>query len=171
MRGVAPVKSAGANNAVRELGEQILDSWQASVTQGQRQVTIRLQPPELGTVLVRFREQGEQLDGILEVARTETRRRIEQALPEVVRSLQDAGIAVRRLDVTSGELSMQESGRDLLQQDVWSGQYGSSRNQDHFPASQTMRPQPGGPYAVDSQETPSADRPQTTTHGRIDVLL
>ncbi len=52
-RGVAQVRSDGTNNPVRELGEQILDSLQASVTQGQRQVTIRLQPPELGTVLVR----------------------------------------------------------------------------------------------------------------------
>ncbi len=170
-RGVAQGMGDGMNNPVRELGEQILDSLQASVTQGQRQVTIRLQPSELGMVLVRFREQGEQLDGVLEVAKTETRRRIEQALPEVVRSLQDAGIAIRRLDVTSGESSAQEFGRDLSQQDVWSGQYGSSHNQDHFPASQAMRPQLAGPYAADSQETPSADCPQTTAHGRIDVLL
>ncbi len=170
-RGAAEVKSGGTDSPVRDLGAQILDSLQASVVQGQKQVTVRLQPPELGTVLVRFREQGGELDGTLEVTETETRRRIEQALPEVVRNLQDAGIAIRRLDVTSGEPSGQELGRGWSQLGPGPGQYGSGHNRDHFFASQTMRRPPTGSYPTDSPEAPAPDRQMVAARGRIDVLL
>ncbi len=169
--GAVAVKSDVTDNPLRNLREQILDSVQGSTAQGQRQVTIRLQPPELGTVLVRFREEDEHLDGVLEVAKAETRRQIEQALPEVVRSLQDAGIAIRRLDVTSGEPSGQELGRGLSQQDAGAGQYGSGHNRDHLPASQGVWPQPSGGQSANSRDTPSADHHGMAGHGGIDVLL
>ena len=171
VRGVAQVESEGIDHPIRDLGEQILDSLQASVAQGQRQVTIRLQPPELGMVLVRLREQGEQLDGTLEVTETQTRRQIEQALPEVIRSLHDAGVVIRRLDVISAEPSAQDPGRGLSQYDPGSGQYGSGYHRDHFPTSQTMCPPPAGDYPVDSSKTPTADRRMMATRGQIDVLL
>jgi flagellar hook-length control protein FliK len=170
-RGVAEAGSDASQSPVRNLGEQILDSLQASATQGQKELMIRLQPPELGTVVVRFREQGEHLDGILEVARPETRHQIEQALPEVVRSLQDAGVTIRRLDVINGEPPGQELGSGSSHPDAWSGQYGSDRDRDHFPTSPLTRTQPAGDYSTRPQETPIADRLTIAAHGRIDVLL
>jgi len=170
-RGLAESKGDTGDHLLRDLGEQILDSLQASVTQGQRQVTVRLQPPELGTVLVRFREQSEHLDGTLEVAKVETRRQIEQALPEVIRSLHEAGISIRRLDVMSAEPSGQELGRGFLQQDAWSGQHGSGYPRDHFSTSPTVRPVPAGDYSVSSPEAPSADRLSAAASSGINVLL
>ena len=156
---------------VRNVGEQILDSVRASVANGDKQVSIRLQPPELGTVTVRLREQGEHLEGTLEVGRSDTRRQIEQALPEVVRSLQDAGVPIRRFDVTSSDPPGQDLGRGLPQQDAWSGQQGSGQNRDHAPAPQTSWSRGASEYPAESHETSSSDYEIGTSRGRIDVLL
>jgi flagellar hook-length control protein FliK len=78
-------------NPVGTVGEQILDSVQASMAQGDRQIAVRLQPPELGTVTVRLREQGDHLEGTVEVGQSDTRREIERALPEVIRGLRMRG--------------------------------------------------------------------------------
>ena len=156
---------------VRNVGEQILDSVRASVANGDKQVSIRLQPPELGMITVRLREQGEHIEGTLEVGRSDTRRQIEQALPEMVRSLQDAGVPIRRFDVTSSDPSGQDLGRGLPQQDAWSGQHSSGQNRDHAPASQASWSRGASEYPVDSDETSSSDRQIDPSRGRIDVLL
>jgi flagellar hook-length control protein FliK len=166
------VADAGTTqDPVRNVGEQILDSVRASVTHGDKQVSIRLEPPELGTVTVRLREQGEHLEGTLEVGRSDTRRQIEQALPDVVRGLQDAGVPIRRFDVTSSDSPGQDPGRGLPQQDAWSGQHGSGQNHDHAPASQASWSRGADEYPADSHETSSSDRQINPPRGRIDVLL
>ena len=87
-------------NPAQDVSEQILGSMQASLARGDRQLLVRLDPPELGNVVVRFQERGDQVSGVLEVSRDETRLEVEQALPEELRSLQDAGLQVRRPEVT-----------------------------------------------------------------------
>jgi len=156
---------------IQSMGEQILDSLQTFGMQGDRQVVIRLQPPELGIVVARFQEQGGHLDGTLEIEKSDTRRQIEQALPDVVRSLQDAGIPVRRFDVTGGDSSGQDLGRGLPQQDTWSEQQGSGQNRDHFPAAQTHRSHEARDSRADLQETLGATHRINTSPARIDVLL
>ena len=111
--------AAAVRAPVQSVGEQILDSVQASATRGDRQILIRLNPPELGSVLVRFQERGEVLSGTLEVSSRETLREIERALPQVVRSLQEAGVQVRRLDVVPSEQPERDPSREHLSQDAW----------------------------------------------------
>ena len=96
---------AAAKDSAQSVGEQIRDSMQAGLARGERQLTIRLRPPELGSVLVRFREENNQIHGVLEVARADTRQEVEQALPQVLRSLQDFGIQIRRFEVTLADQS------------------------------------------------------------------
>jgi flagellar hook-length control protein FliK len=98
-----------------------------SLARGEQQIVIRLRPPELGSVIVRFDEQNDQIRGILEVARGEIRHEIERALPEVLRSLQDLGIQVRKLDVTVSDLPQRDAGGQQLHQDAWSQQQGFDR--------------------------------------------
>ena len=162
----------GASEGVSQsVGEQILDSLKASMVQGDGRVLIRLQPPELGMVLVRLREQGEHLEGTLQVDRAETRRQIEQALPEVVRSLQDAGIGIRRLDVTDGDSTGPDLGEGQPQQHGSSGYRDAGQDRDHLWAAFT----PWSPAAADSSADPRPAREvQGTTdvpRGRIDMLL
>jgi flagellar hook-length control protein FliK len=78
-------------------------------------------------VLVRFGEQNGQIQGVLEVTRGQTRHEVEQALPEVLRNLQDLGIHVRRLDVTVCDQSGEDPGGQQLQQDAWPQREGSDR--------------------------------------------
>jgi flagellar hook-length control protein FliK len=106
-----------AKGLTQSISEQIRDSMHASLARGDRQFVIRLHPPELGSVLVRLGEQNEQIHGVLEVSRAETRHEIEQALPEVLRSLQDLGLQVRRVEVTVSDDAGKDMGGQQLQQD------------------------------------------------------
>ncbi len=162
---------ASAKSPVSSVAEQILDSVQASLPQVDTQIVVRLQPPELGTIVVRFREQGSHLEGVLEAGQSETRREIERALPDVIRGLQDAGIPVRRFDVTTTDVPGQGLDRGLSEQDAWSGQHGSGQNRDHLPESPAPWSQTATDYAVDSPQGPSTARQLDTSPGGIDMLL
>jgi len=168
---VEPLDTVTTENPVRKVGEQILDAVRAAATHGDRQVQIRLEPPELGTVIVRLREEGEHLDGTLEVGRSETRRDIERALPEVVRSLQDAGIQVRRFDVTSADTPDQGFGRGQPQQETGSGQHGSGQAREHFAASQTRESSHGGEPPKNPARDARGEHLVEAPPGRIDMLL
>jgi flagellar hook-length control protein FliK len=88
-----------------DVGKQILESIQNSLPQqdGDRHVAIRLNPPELGKVFIKFQEENNELIGLMEVSKREIRFEIEQALPEIIRNLSEYGIQIRRLDVTLTE--------------------------------------------------------------------
>jgi len=101
------------------VGKQILESIHSSMAQrgGDKQITVNLNPPELGQVSIKFQEQGAQLTGLLEVSKTQTRSEIEQALPQIIRNLSDSGISIKRLEVvlTTGEQTEREAtGEDSL---------------------------------------------------------
>ncbi|MCL5279179.1 MAG: flagellar hook-length control protein FliK [Planctomycetes bacterium] len=141
------------------------------MAQGDRQVLIRLQPPELGMVLVRFREQGQSLDGTLRVERTDTRREIERVLPEVVRSLQDAGIGLRRLDVTGNEAPEQDLGRGQPRQDGSAAQDDAGQDRDSPWTSSTPRPWASADALADSRRVQDVQNSITMPQGRINMLL
>ncbi len=98
------------------VGQQIQESVRTSFSQeGQnQQITVQLNPPELGKVLIKFQEQDNQITGLLEVSKAQTRIEIEQALPQIIRDLQDSGIQIKRLDVvlSQGEQPNQGALRD-----------------------------------------------------------
>ncbi len=99
--------------------EQILESIQSSSTQqaGTQQITIRLHPPELGKVFIKFEEQENQLTGLVEVSKAQTRYEVEQALPQIVQNLADCGIQIKRLEVMLTDQNQQNSYGDELLQD------------------------------------------------------
>lgn len=116
---------------VQNVGDQILESVHASLTRGDKQIEVRLDPPELGSVTVRFQEQDGQITGVLEVSKDQTRQEIEQALPQVLRGMQESGILIRRLDVViadqpEGDLDLD---RETPFQDAWA-QQGESDQQN-----------------------------------------
>jgi flagellar hook-length control protein FliK len=94
------------------VGQQIQESVRSSFSQeGQnQQITIQLNPPELGKVLIKFQEQDNQITGLLEVSKTQTRIEIEQAIPQIIRGLQDSGIQIKRLDVTLSQREQPDQG-------------------------------------------------------------
>jgi flagellar hook-length control protein FliK len=118
------------NNTSVEIGKQVLESIHNSYTQEGRnqQITVQLNPPELGKVLIKFQEQDSQITGLLEVSKTQTRVEIEQLIPQIVRSLQESGIQIKRFDVTltQGEQSGQGSLKEQTLQNGFAQQQGSA---------------------------------------------
>ncbi|MEK7993231.1 MAG: flagellar hook-length control protein FliK [Planctomycetota bacterium] len=115
-----------------DIGKQILGSIQGSPSQqgAERQITVRLNPPELGHVFIKLQEHEAGLTGILEVSRSQTRFEIERALPEIIRNLADCGIQVRRFDVV-----LSEQGRS--EQEAFGGQSMPNNGRyEHNPADQ-----------------------------------
>ena len=164
-------KDAGDKGPAPSIGEQIRDSMHTSLARGERQLVIRLHPPELGSVLVRFQEQNEQIHGMLEVSHSEARHEVEQALPQVLRNLQDLGIQVRKLEVTVADPLENDPGRQQLQQEAWSQQQGYDRYANRAQQSPGSGGSPG-----DAEPEGSIDRPGSVTAavgvppGRIDML-
>ncbi len=98
-----------SNNVAERAGEQIQSAISASVDKGQNEVTVQLNPPELGRVSIKLQQEEGQVTGLLEFSKTQTRLEVEQLLPQLVRSLQGAGIAVRRLDVVQTQVDNSNS--------------------------------------------------------------
>ncbi len=112
-----------SSNVSADIGKQILESIHSSISQqgAERQITVRLNPPELGKVSITFRQQDGELTGLMEVSKAQTRFEIEQTLPQIIRNLADSGIQIKRLEVmlsneeqsgqgTLGNQSMQSGG-------------------------------------------------------------
>ena len=107
--GTATAPNTSAQDTTASLREQICMSVQNSVQQGQHQITINLNPPELGRVSIKFTEQNGQLTGSLEASNSQTRADIQQAMPEMLRSLEQSGINIKRIDVSLSDISGQSS--------------------------------------------------------------
>jgi len=119
--------NASSANVSASVSEQIQESLRASLARPDQHITIRLNPPELGTVLIKFQEQDRQITGVLEVNKSQTRAEIQQALPEIVRNLQELGVNIRRLEVilTNGQERQALNGESAWpHQDNWPGWQG-----------------------------------------------
>ena len=129
------------------IGDQIHESIRTSFSggSGEQQITVRLNPPELGRVFVRLQEEQDQITGMLEVSKAETRYQIEQALPQIVRNLQDSGIAVKRLEVSLTDQSEQNAFRDQSLHEGWSEQnhfHGGNDSSDAVPVGEGLTNSP-----------------------------
>jgi len=128
------------------ISKQIQESIHSSLRQGKQQITIRLNPPELGKVSIQFREQDGQIIGLLEVSRAQTRVEIQQALPQIIQNLAESGVQVKRLEVL---LTNQQEQQGFKNQpsatgaDGWSGQGQAGANSD---------PQGNNPSWVETNE-------------------
>jgi flagellar hook-length control protein FliK len=105
---------APPGNLTGSISQQIAVHIEGSLRQADTNLTIYLNPPELGKVFVRFQQQQDQITVLLEVSKPETKYEIEQALPQIMRTLQDSGIEVRRLEVQLSNELAQQADKDEL---------------------------------------------------------
>jgi flagellar hook-length control protein FliK len=154
------------------LGTQILDQVQASLVRGDKQLLIRLDPPELGSVTVRFQEQRGVIEGILEVSRDQTRWELQEALPQALRSLQEAGIQIRRLDVVVSDQSDKEPARENWPQDGGAQEQDSDRREA---GSQGLSAVPWANWAATQDNLLGREEGASSridaVNGRIDMLI
>ena len=94
------VNNSSAQDTVSSIREQISLSVQNSLGQGERQITIHLNPPELGRVSIKFTERAGELSGMIETTNSQTRAEIQQSIPEILRSLEQSGVSIKRIDVS-----------------------------------------------------------------------
>jgi flagellar hook-length control protein FliK len=115
--------AASQSDVSASVSKQIQESIHSSLRQDEQQITIRLNPPELGRVSIQFREQDGQLVGLLEVSKAQTRAEIQQALPQIIQNLADSGVQVKRLEVL---LTNQQEQQDFKDPSLAAGADGSS---------------------------------------------
>ncbi|MFQ6034236.1 MAG: flagellar hook-length control protein FliK [Sedimentisphaerales bacterium] len=94
-----PPAQVSLTDVYKSISEQIIETIHASLQRVEKQITIHLEPPDLGKVFVKFQEQQDQIIGLLEVSKAEIRYEIEQALPQIIRTLTDYGLQIKRLEV------------------------------------------------------------------------
>jgi flagellar hook-length control protein FliK len=122
------VNIAGNADSDPGVGEQIQESIHNSFRTGSRQIVIRLNPPELGRVAIKFTEQSDEITGLLQVDKPQTRYQLQQALPEIIQNLQSSGITIKRIDVVLTSQQEQQTFKDQSStpgQDTFSGQQSS----------------------------------------------
>ena len=122
-------KIAGNTDSDASVSQQIQQSVRSSFGEGNRQIVIRLNPPELGKVTIKFAEQADGITGLLQVDKLQTRQQIQQALPEIIQNLQDSGVQIKRLEVELTNQQQEHTSKDQSStagQDSWSGQQSST---------------------------------------------
>jgi hypothetical protein len=121
----AKIEPAGASGL--SVGRQVQESLTSSYRAGDRQMVIRLDPPELGRVTIRFVEQADGITGVLQVERSQTRHEIQQALPGIVQHLQNADIPVKKIEVLLTPQPQDQSGDNAAGQNSQTGQQHAPR--------------------------------------------
>jgi flagellar hook-length control protein FliK len=80
--------------------DQILQHLSSiSVSGPQQQIKLTLTPEHLGTVRITFNQTDDEVVGLLEVQKNQTRRQVEQAIPQLISAMQSSGVQVRRIEV------------------------------------------------------------------------
>lgn len=104
------------------VGRQIQESISSSYQPGTQQMVIRLDPPDLGRVTIRFVEQPDGITGVLHVEKSQTRHEIQQALPEIIQNLQNADVNIKKIEVVLNNQPQYQSGDQSAGQNSNMGQ-------------------------------------------------
>ncbi|MHC4987391.1 MAG: flagellar hook-length control protein FliK [Planctomycetota bacterium] len=80
--------------------DQILQHLSSvSVSGPQQRIQLTLTPEHLGTVRITFNRAEDEVVGLLEVQKNQTRREVEQALPQLISAMENSGVQVRRIEI------------------------------------------------------------------------
>ncbi len=96
-----------ARTPAAQVADSVAETVQGGSVRSGRQITVRLNPPELGSVRITFESDGDQLRGTLEVANSRTMTEIQRELPALMTRLSESGVQLRRMDL---DLTDQNSG-------------------------------------------------------------
>ena len=78
---------------------QILKNLRSAILNGDREIQIRLDPPELGSLRMHLQVDGESLRVVIETSSGLSRQALDEALPDLRRMLTDEGLEVEDLIV------------------------------------------------------------------------
>jgi flagellar hook-length control protein FliK len=128
---------------------------------GARELTLNLQPPELGTVVIRLTLKNDHLQGQIQADSQATRESLQSLIPAVKQSLAGDGINLDRLDV--GPRGQQAHSAGSAAQGGAGGAFGDPHGR---PA-----PQPGSPASLrEAPRSQSVPRRNETVSSDAGVL-
>ena len=103
-------KATIASNASNTVSQVVNEIRSSSLTDRQ-QISIALDPPELGRINIRFQQKNGEIIGLLEADNVKTRQEISDEMPLIIRSLNEGGIAVKKVEVVLTQQDQQDSMR------------------------------------------------------------
>jgi len=124
--------------------EQIIQSIRVNLRTPEQEIYISLNPPELGRVRMTFRHSDGEITGLLEVEKPQTKYDIEQSLPQIIASLQDCGVQVRRVDVVLKDQPQQNQSQSDTPDD-----FPGMEKQEFFGRTKDEGPSQSNPTAAD----------------------
>ncbi|MFP3937110.1 MAG: flagellar hook-length control protein FliK, partial [Phycisphaerae bacterium] len=95
----ATAATTGSRSAASQIAETVAENVNAGQIRSGRQLTVRLNPPELGSVRITFEANGEQLRGVLEVSNPRTLGELQREMPALMSRLSESGVQLRRMDL------------------------------------------------------------------------
>jgi hypothetical protein len=107
--GPSTVGISVADNIQQGPAQQIIDSIRLNFDTPQPQINISLNPPELGKVRIMFQQIDGEITGLLEAEKRQTKYEIAKSIPQIVASLQECGVQVRRINVLLNEQTQQQA--------------------------------------------------------------
>lgn len=118
--------------------EQVIENIRQAVQNGQRDLTINLNPPELGRLRIRMYTEGDEIRGRLEVDNPRSFNEIRQQAELLTQRLVEEGIMLRRLDVHLSPSANQTTGFSSPQHDgagqgAWGQAGGGNGTGNHGP--------------------------------------
>jgi flagellar hook-length control protein FliK len=158
------VRAADAVTASRPI-EQIAQKLAAEpAVRADQQIRLTLTPAELGTVRITFKEQEGEVIGLMEVQKPQTRKELEESLPQLMTAMQTQGVQVRRIEVVQWNVPQQgtrdslsedfnpSAEREFFQQRTGTPQEGSSNNRQ-FASSSGFSSQTAGAASLDAPDS------------------
>lgn len=110
---ISPSSQSGPFSDTMTPAQQIIRSIQTDYNHDIQRINLTLSPAGLGMVRIHFQRTGEEISGLLEIEKTETRQEIEKSLPQILSVLDSQGIQIRKIDIASSTNSHQrQSGFD-----------------------------------------------------------
>ncbi len=145
---VRPAISQSADAVDVTPAEQITQFARVSNLRVGQQVTVQLDPPELGHVRLSLQSDGKDIRGVVEVDNHRTLVEIQKEASSLMGRMADSGISVRRMDVVLNDPGQGgQHGADSMLRD-WSGQHG--QNRDSYAAADSGENLFAGEYADDA---------------------
>lgn len=95
--------------------DQILNNIPTTITGSTQQIRVSLNPEELGAVRITFKQQDEQIEGLIEIQNNEVRKDIEKSIPQIAAALAESGVMVRRIDIAPMQNSSQPQNESFSQ--------------------------------------------------------
>lgn len=112
--GSQPVQSSSSTLFQKPI-EQVLNAIPTTITGSAQQIRVSLSPEELGSVRLTFRQQDEQVEGLIEIQNSEVRKDIEKSIPQIVAALAESGVTVRRIEIIPMQNTPQQQNESFSQ--------------------------------------------------------